>query len=137
MNITFVIRPSPCLGMKIEPRQVEVSRAAAELRKGTDVATPITIFISLLTALAAGCTSQTGDGSPAGADGGGGGPLFLVQSRIFPPQGTIGLLTPTASLDRELDYSRSIEQPGGGVLYAEPGVGTFMIGSGEEPTITR
>jgi hypothetical protein len=68
---------------------------------------------------------------------GGGGPLFLVQSRIFPPEGTIGILTPTGSLDGPLDYTRAIEQPGGGVLYAEPGVGTFLIGAGEEPTIAR
>jgi hypothetical protein len=92
-------------------------------------------WFALATALGLGCdgkdenlteTTQTEDG-----------PLFLIQSRIFPPEGTIGLLTPTGSLEAPLDYRRSIEQPGGGVLYAKPGVGTFLIGSGEEPTITR
>jgi hypothetical protein len=49
----------------------------------------------------------------------------------------MGYVTPTNSLNRDFEYSRSLEQAGGGVLYAEPGVGTFMIGSGEEPVITR
>lgn len=82
---------------------------------------------------AAACAADRTD-NPSTAEG---GPLYLIQSRVFPPEGTIGLLTPTSSLDAELDYRRSLEQPGGGVLYAQPGIGTFMIGSGEEPAITR
>jgi len=64
-------------------------------------------------------------------------PLYLIQTRTFSDEGTTGYLIPTRSLEEELDYSRAIEQPGGGVLYAAPGVGTFLIGSGEAPTITR
>jgi hypothetical protein len=64
-------------------------------------------------------------------------PLYLIQTRTFSPEGTTGVLIPTASLDGPLDYSRALEQPGGGVLYAEPGIGAFLIGSGEEPVITR
>jgi hypothetical protein len=65
------------------------------------------------------------------------GPLFLIQTRTFSPEGTTGLLIPTPSLDEPIDESRAIEQSGGGVLYAAPGIGAFLIGSGEEPTITR
>jgi|GEM_PF-1566515 len=64
-------------------------------------------------------------------------PLYLIQTRTFSSEGTTGILIPTASLDGPLDYTRALEQPGGGVLYAEPGLGTFLIGAAEEPTITR
>jgi hypothetical protein len=93
-------------------------------------------WMMLAAAVGLGCDDKTHDRTEATATTAG-DPLFLIQSRIFPPEGTIGLLTPTDSLDAQLDYRRSIEQAGGGVLYAEPGVGTFMIGSGEEPSITR
>jgi hypothetical protein len=101
---------------------------------GLDV---IRLCIALLAALGMGCASDKDSTVGTETDVGESEPLYLIQSRIFPPEGTIGLLTPTHSLDAELDYSRSLEQPGGGVLYAQPGVGTFLIGSGEEPTITR
>jgi hypothetical protein len=64
-------------------------------------------------------------------------PLYLVQTRVFTPDTTTGYVTPTSSLSRDLEYSQSIEQAGGGVLYAESGIGAFMIGSGERPEITR
>jgi hypothetical protein len=64
-------------------------------------------------------------------------PLFLVATRVFSDEGTTGYLTPTRSLDEPLDYSRALEQAGGGVLYASEGVGTFLIGAGEAPEITR
>jgi hypothetical protein len=70
-------------------------------------------------------------------EGPGPGPLYLVQTRTFTPESTTGILIPTPSLDEPLDYSRSLEQAGGGVLYASPGIGAFLIGSGEEPTIRR
>lgn len=66
-----------------------------------------------------------------------GGPMYLIQTRTFSPEGTTGALIPTPSLDGPIDYSLALEQPGGGVLYAERGVGMFLIGSGEEPVITR
>lgn len=105
-------------------------------RAGTDMTKRMT-YLPLLAALGVSCASDNEDLAGAGPDDGADEPLFLIQSRVFPPEGTIGLLTPTRSLDAELDYSRSLEQPGGGVLYARPGLGTFLIGSGEEPTITR
>jgi len=49
----------------------------------------------------------------------------------------MGYLTLTDSLDEAPDYTASLEIPGGGVLYGAPGIGTFMIGSGERPVVTR
>ncbi len=54
-------------------------------------------------------------------------PLYLVQTRVFSAEVTTGMLIPTAILDGPLDYSRALEQPGGGVLYAEPGMGAFLV----------
>lgn len=95
---------------------------------------PPRTFVLSLALLAACGSSDDGSPGPAGAER---GPLYLVQTRTFSPDGTTGILIPTPSLDVPLDYSRAIEQPGGGVLYAAPGVGAFLIGSGEEPTIRR
>jgi hypothetical protein len=64
-------------------------------------------------------------------------PLYLIQTRVFSPESTTAVLIPTPTLDGPFDDSRALEQAGGGVLYAEPGVGAFMLGSGEEPVITR
>src|SRR5262249_15496642 len=64
-------------------------------------------------------------------------PLYLVATRGFTDDSTTGYLTPTRSLDEPLDYSRALEVAGGGVLYASEGIGTFLIGAGEAPEITR
>lgn len=89
-------------------------------------------------ALGASLAACGGEGEGSGPESAApGGPLYLVQTRTFSPEGTTGVLIPTPSLDEPLDYSRALEQPGGGVLYAQPGVGTFLIGSGEAPVITR
>ncbi|HKO90173.1 MAG TPA: hypothetical protein VJU61_03410 [Polyangiaceae bacterium] len=64
-------------------------------------------------------------------------PLFLIQTRTFSPDGTTGILIPVSSLDEPVDYSRALEQPSGGVLYAEAGLDWFLVGDGEEPVITR
>jgi hypothetical protein len=85
--------------------------------------------------LACCCSSTEPSGSDTG--NGGDGPLFLVQTRVFSDDTTLGYLTPTHSLEDDLDYSRSLEQPGGGVLYAEPGIGNFLVGAGDQPIITR
>ncbi len=90
--------------------------------------------LSVLCAGCLGCGSDLGSDDAVGVEG---GPLYLIMARTFSSEITTGILTPTSSLESELDYSRAIEQAGGGVLYSEPGIGTFMIGSGEEPTITR
>jgi hypothetical protein len=64
-------------------------------------------------------------------------PLFLIQTRTFSNDSATGVLIPTTTLDGPIDYSRALEQSGGGVLYAEAGQGAFLVGSGEEPVITR
>jgi hypothetical protein len=64
-------------------------------------------------------------------------PLYLVATRVFSADETLGYITPTRSLDEPLDYSRALEIAGGGVLYASEGIGTFLIGAGEAPEITR
>jgi len=88
----------------------------------------------MLSAGAIACGSEPGSDGAVGAEG---GPLYLIMARTFSSEITTGILTPTSSLESELDYSRALELPSGGVLYSEPGIGTFMIGSAEEPTITR
>src|SRR6187431_1320255 len=55
-------------------------------------------------------------------------PLFLIQTRTFSPEGTTGVLIPRSTLDGPVDYSRALEQPGGGVLYAEARQGAFLLG---------
>jgi hypothetical protein len=64
-------------------------------------------------------------------------PLYLVATRVFSADATTGYITPTRSLDEPLDYSRALEVAGGGVLYSSEQVGTFLIGAGEVPEITR
>lgn len=64
-------------------------------------------------------------------------PLYLIQTRVFTPEGTTGVLIPTPTLDGPFDYSRVLEQPGGGVLYADSALGFVMLGDGEAPVITR
>ncbi len=86
--------------------------------------------------LAVACSEAGSD--PAGeTPGGAAGPLYLVKTRVFNNDETTGYLTLTDSLDAEPDYDRSLEIPGGGVLYAAPGIGNFLVGSGDEPVIAR
>lgn len=95
-------------------------------------------IIGLAVAIALSCAACGADNAPEpGSRIDEDDPLYLVQSRMFSPETTTGYLTATSSLSRDIEYSQSLEQAGGGVLYAESGVGTFMIGSGEEPVITR
>jgi hypothetical protein len=54
------------------------------------------------------------------------------------PDGRENLFSPFRSLDAPLvDPKTSLEAPGNARLYAQPGIGAFMIGSGEDPSITR
>jgi hypothetical protein len=77
---------------------------------------------------AAGCSSAPAEDAERGS-----GPLFLIQTRTYVADGTIGLLTPANSLDDAIDYSRSLEPPGGGVLDAEEGVGGCASSRSEPP----
>jgi hypothetical protein len=81
-----------------------------------------------------------GDGSaPDTAPVPSSGPLYLVQTRVLSPEASTGVLVPLPSLDATgpVSTARALVQPGGGVLYrgAEPGV--FLVGSAEEPVLTR
>lgn len=67
----------------------------------------------------------------------GDGPLYLLSVRVFSDEGTTGYVLPSTSLEGELDLSNALERPGGGMVYADPGSGTVLIGDGESPTITR
>ncbi len=80
-------------------------------------------------------THGEGDGSTAGGDE----PLYVAFSTIETPDNRMGYFATTPSLDGSvpIDVTRGIEEPGGGRLYVEPGIGTFMIGGGETPTLTR
>lgn len=83
----------------------------------------------------AGCES----GGASDAGGTGGGPAYLVHSAVQTTQGRTNYFTVVSSIleQRELDYSTSLEVPGRARLYAEPGVGFFAIGGGEDVAITR
>jgi hypothetical protein len=79
-----------------------------------------------------------GDG-PSESEAGDGRPVYAILSTIEGPDDRIGYFATTSSLaaDVSIDVRQGIEEPGGGRLYVEPGIGSFMIGGGEEPTITR
>jgi hypothetical protein len=66
-------------------------------------------------------------------------PVYVVFSTIDTPDGRTGYFVTTPSIEGDVtvDVSRGFEQPGGGQLYAPPGQGYFLIGSGEAPTFTR
>ncbi|MEY2936545.1 MAG: hypothetical protein RL033_7294 [Pseudomonadota bacterium] len=66
-------------------------------------------------------------------------PVYMVFSTIEAAEDRLGYFATAHSLDaaEAINVRAGIEEPGGGRLYAEPGIGTFMIGGGESPTITR
>lgn len=114
--ICIFISGAPWHGVAMDPRRT-LPRAAA---------------LAGLACLLLGC-GEARDGEPVtkvGAE-------YLVKTRVFDNDTTTGYVTFTDSLDEPPDYDRALEIAGGGVLYAAPGIGNFMIGSGEEPVITR
>jgi hypothetical protein len=90
--------------------------------------------LAMLTACA--CSGSGEGGGPVGAAS---GPLYVVFSTVDSAEERQGYFVTTPSLDGDvpIDVSKGLEEPGGGRLYAEDGIGTFMIGGGETPTITR
>lgn len=95
-------------------------------------------------------------GSSEGTDAGGGAthdhdhdhdaepepaePQYVLHTAVQAPDGDrTNYFTVVASLgeERELDYKQSLEVPGRARLYAEPGIGHFAIGDGEDVSITR
>jgi hypothetical protein len=90
-----------------------------------------------LAALLTACSGSDDGREPSSAAD---GPLYVVFSTIDTPDDSrIGYFATTPSIEGDvpIDVTRGIEEPGGGRLYVEPGVGTFMMGGGETPTITR
>jgi hypothetical protein len=74
--------------------------------------------------------AAAGDASP---------PLYVVHSTVDTPSGRLGYFVGTPSIqgDVPVDIKSGIEEPGGGRLYAAPGIGTYLLGGGETPTLTR
>lgn len=66
-------------------------------------------------------------------------PVYVVFSTIDTADDRLGYFATAPSLDggASIDIRAGIEEAGGGRLYVAPGIGTFMIGGGERPTITR
>lgn len=93
-------------------------------------------LLGLLAACGASDTTQLGDPGAIPADT---RPQFVVFSTVEAPEDRLGYFVTTPSLGSEaaIDISRGIEEPGGGRLYVEPGIGAFMVGGGSTPTITR
>src|SRR5262245_41199286 len=102
------------------------------MKLGQSAACLATVWLSM--ACLAACGSDDEAASTAAE---GGGPLYVVHTRTFSPEGTQGLFTPTPSLDVAPDATTSLEEPGGGWIFAENEVGRFLIADGEEPTLTR
>lgn len=97
----------------------------------------------------AGCgeTPPSTTGDSGGVDGGtqtedGGAtptPQFVIHSAVQTGDGRTNYFTVVDSLSEveELDYGSSLEVPGRARLYAEPGIGFFAIGDGEDVSVTR
>ncbi|AKF09900.1 hypothetical protein [Sandaracinus amylolyticus] len=66
-------------------------------------------------------------------------PLFVLHSAVQSTEGRTNYFTAVSSLAEvaDIDYSSSIELPGRARLYAEPGIGFFAIGDGEDTSVTR
>ncbi len=96
---------------------------------------------SALLGLAVACGAEDATRGEASSSGGteDDSSLFVVLSTVEAPEDRLGYFVTTRSLgsDATIDIGRGIEEPGGGRLYAEPGIGTFMLGGGSTPTITR
>lgn len=67
------------------------------------------------------------------------GPAYLVHSAVQADQDRLNYFSIVDSVTdtTPLDYTRSLELPGRPRLYAQPGVGFFAIGDGEDLTITK
>lgn len=66
-------------------------------------------------------------------------PLYLLFSTIDGPDSRTGyfVTTPSINGDVPVDVRQGLEEAGGGVLFAEPGIGTFLLAGGESPTLSR
>lgn len=71
--------------------------------------------------------------------GGSAAPQFVIHSAVQTGDGRTNYFTVVDSLGEaaRLDYGSSLEVPGRARLYAEPGIGFFAIGDGEDVSVTR
>lgn len=107
----------------------------------TNISNTGLLWIAVVCAMSAlaGCASEDetgrrGDAAEAGD------PAYLIHSAVEPPeQDRVNYYTVVESLDQaeHIDYAQSLELPGRARLYAEPGIGYFAIGDGENVSITR
>jgi hypothetical protein len=79
------------------------------------------------------------EGQPGPGAGSAASPLYLMLARITSPGGRAHYFAPLRTLEGNdlVDTSTALEERGNARLYAQPGAGAFMLGSGESPTITR
>lgn len=93
-------------------------------------------LLGLLTVASCGGGEGKSNGDAGGDNN---GPVYVVFSTIDTPDGRTGYVVTTSSIEGDVavDVTKGIESPGGGQLYAPPGEGYFLLGSGEEPTFTR
>jgi hypothetical protein len=94
-----------------------------------------TAVFASLGLIAAACDSDESTTKSAG-----GGELWLIQTRVFSDDdGAMGYVIPTDKLSGRISNEESIEQGGGGMVYAAPGdhSGSFLLSYAERPTLTR
>jgi hypothetical protein len=89
-------------------------------------------------------TPGADDGSGAGASAGGGGnteaaPRYVVAATVATPEGQSLYVSVLGSLEKgtDIDLSRALEIPAGGGIMGPPGEDWFLLGRGDEPTLTR
>lgn len=66
-------------------------------------------------------------------------PLYALHSAVESPDGRLNYFTMLPSITDEstIDYASAIEVPGRARLYARPELGFFVIGDGEDASLTR
>src|SRR5262245_47706553 len=68
-----------------------------------------------------------------------GSELWMLQTRLFLDGGATGYAIATPTIDGVITNAVSIEQGGGGMVYAPPSGanGSFLLSYAEQPTLTR
>jgi hypothetical protein len=120
-------------------KDIMMKQKNGTIRARCKVPQPRTLTVSglVLASLLGACGGQ--DDARKGARFGEGESVYVVFSTIDTPDGRTGYAVLTNSIegDVHVDVTEGIESPGGGQLYAPPGQGYFLLGSGEEPTFTH
>ncbi len=107
------------------------------MRDSNLVAATLAAFAIASSFAFAGCT----DDESAGVDWSGDGPVYVVSSRIFTPDGDNidSYFHLVSSLDEgtAIDEGQALQIPGSARLFSIPEIGWLAIGDGESPTIQR